>query len=125
MLPIVWLCLFVNGIVTIPSQDILAFPSTKSKHDRLGAVASENRLCSQIGIDLLKAGGNAADAVCLNGQTLLAKLTSSIACRDHSLYRSCWYGNQSTRKLAGHALNSAQIVTIAGLGVVALLLSGP
>ncbi|KAL8706972.1 MAG: hypothetical protein Q9201_000020 [Fulgogasparrea decipioides] len=31
-------------------------------HDRLGAVASESRLCTQIGIDLLKAGGNAADA---------------------------------------------------------------
>ena len=29
-----------------------------------GAVASENKVCTQIGIDLLKAGGNAADAVC-------------------------------------------------------------
>ena len=28
-----------------------------------GAVASESKSCSQIGIDLLKAGGNAADAV--------------------------------------------------------------
>ena len=32
-------------------------------HDRLGAVASENKLCSQIGIDILNAGGNAADAL--------------------------------------------------------------
>ena len=32
-------------------------------NNRLGAVASENKVCSQIGIDLLKAGGNAADAV--------------------------------------------------------------
>ena len=31
--------------------------------DKLGAVASENAVCSRIGIDLLKAGGNAADAV--------------------------------------------------------------
>ena len=31
--------------------------------DRLGAVASENRVCSQIGIDILKLGGNAADAL--------------------------------------------------------------
>ena len=29
----------------------------------LGAVASEYKVCSQVGIDLLKAGGNAADAV--------------------------------------------------------------
>jgi gamma-glutamyltranspeptidase/glutathione hydrolase len=28
-----------------------------------GAVASESRVCSQIGIDLLKRGGNAADAL--------------------------------------------------------------
>ena len=28
-----------------------------------GAVASENKICTQIGIDLLNAGGNAADAV--------------------------------------------------------------
>jgi hypothetical protein len=32
--------------------------------DHLGAVASESSVCSEIGIDLLKAGGNAADAVC-------------------------------------------------------------
>ena len=28
-----------------------------------GAVASESRICSQIGIDLMRVGGNAADAV--------------------------------------------------------------
>lgn len=32
---------------------------------RLGAVASENDICSQIGVDLLRQGGNAADAVCV------------------------------------------------------------
>jgi len=31
--------------------------------DKLGAVASQSSICSNIGIDLLKAGGNAADAV--------------------------------------------------------------
>lgn len=31
--------------------------------DKLGAVASESAICSRIGIDLLKIGGNAADAV--------------------------------------------------------------
>lgn len=34
-----------------------------SAEPRLGAVASENRVCSTIGTNLLKAGGNAADAV--------------------------------------------------------------
>ncbi len=32
---------------------------------RLGAVASESSVCSRIGVDLLEAGGNAADAVCV------------------------------------------------------------
>ena len=31
--------------------------------DKLGAVASESTVCSHIGIDLIKEGGNAADAV--------------------------------------------------------------
>ncbi|KAL9005311.1 MAG: hypothetical protein Q9188_001902 [Gyalolechia gomerana] len=35
----------------------------ETNHDRFGAVASEKKLCTQVGIDLLKAGGNAADAV--------------------------------------------------------------
>jgi gamma-glutamyltranspeptidase len=34
--------------------------STDAKH---GAVASEAAVCSQIGIDILKKGGNAADSV--------------------------------------------------------------
>lgn len=38
--------------------------------DHLGAVASESSICSQIGIDLLKDGGNAADAVSLNARVL-------------------------------------------------------
>lgn len=32
-------------------------------HDKLGAVASESSICSHIGIDLLKKGGNAADSL--------------------------------------------------------------
>lgn len=31
--------------------------------DKLGAIATESSICSNIGIDLLKDGGNAADAV--------------------------------------------------------------
>lgn len=34
--------------------------------DKLGAVASESSVCSHIGIDLIRDGGNAADAVCPN-----------------------------------------------------------
>ncbi len=33
--------------------------------DKRGAVASESTVCSHIGIDLIKDGGNAADAVSL------------------------------------------------------------
>ena len=33
--------------------------------DKRGAVASESSVCSNIGIDLIKDGGNAADAVSL------------------------------------------------------------
>ena len=39
-----------------------AAPS-KATSDKLGAVSSENYICSQIGIGLLQAGGNAADAL--------------------------------------------------------------
>lgn len=47
-----------------PLQEILGGASNRQPADNdLGAVASENKVCSQIGIDLLKAGGNAADAV--------------------------------------------------------------
>lgn len=34
--------------------------------DKLGAIASESSICSHIGIDILKEGGNAADAVILS-----------------------------------------------------------
>ncbi|KAK8121591.1 Gamma-glutamyltranspeptidase [Apiospora sp. TS-2023a] len=37
--------------------------STNSSIPKLGAVASESSVCSQIGVDLLKDGGNAADAL--------------------------------------------------------------
>lgn len=33
------------------------------EHNRLGAVASESSICSNIGIDMLKQGGNAADSL--------------------------------------------------------------
>ena len=33
------------------------------ENDKLGAVASESAVCSRIGVNLIKSGGNAADAV--------------------------------------------------------------
>jgi hypothetical protein len=44
------------------------YPSTyhhgnETGHDKLGAVASESSICSDIGIDVLKEGGNAADSL--------------------------------------------------------------
>jgi len=37
--------------------------STKIAPGKLGAVASESSICSRHGVDILKIGGNAADAV--------------------------------------------------------------
>ena len=48
--------------------------------DRLGAVASESSVCSKIGVDLIKDGGNAADAVCLKE---LRKSHSKLANRNN------------------------------------------
>lgn len=50
---LVWACLAVA---------IEAAP-TASSSNKLGAVSSESSVCTQIGIDLLKAGGTAADAL--------------------------------------------------------------
>ena len=41
---------------------IHAYPQSQNA-GRLGAVASESKECSKIGVDILKAGGNAADAI--------------------------------------------------------------
>lgn len=37
----------------------------KYGHAKTGAIASESSVCSNIGADVLKEGGNAADAVCI------------------------------------------------------------
>ena len=51
---------FVGLGLFVPS--LWAYPAPL--HDQeLGAVASESSVCSNIGIDILKEGGNAADAV--------------------------------------------------------------
>lgn len=85
---------FCFGIsaATVPPQAVLDLrPHTK--HGRLGAVASENRVCSQIGIELLQTGGNAADAVgeCLSVPQ--AKLTAKSADWDHFVHWRTWSAN--------------------------------
>ena len=53
---------FVLGILAFPN----AQPRSTSQYeetDKLGAVASESSVCSRIGVDLIKAGGSAADAL--------------------------------------------------------------
>lgn len=88
--------LFISFLLTLslanaPPQALLdLYPLTQHGHGQLGAVASENRVCSQIGIDLLKAGGNAADAVSLCLPFLQAKLTARLADWDHSVHWRAW-----------------------------------
>ena len=53
--------LYCLTAIALASQSTAA-PS-KASSDKLGAVSSENYICSQIGIGLLQAGGNAADAL--------------------------------------------------------------
>lgn len=53
--------LFVVQVWSAPKSVEAAAPDTSN--DKLGAVASESAVCSQIGTDLLKIGGNAADAL--------------------------------------------------------------
>ena len=50
--------------VSIPSNKHRYPVRQHQEQDQLGAVASESAVCSRIGVDLLKSGGNAADAVC-------------------------------------------------------------
>ncbi|KAJ9149929.1 Gamma-glutamyltranspeptidase 1 [Pleurostoma richardsiae] len=58
-LPLHLLSLYGAGLVDALPLQALTLPVSGSK----GAVASESSICSQIGIDLLERGGNAADAM--------------------------------------------------------------
>jgi len=55
----------VLGIAVPSSAEKRGTNGTSQYHetDKLGAVASESSVCSRIGVDLIKAGGNAADAL--------------------------------------------------------------
>ena len=65
-----WSSLTTAVCAGLVSQAVLANPisqagiqAAKYPPGHLGAVASESSICSDIGIELLKQGGNAADAV--------------------------------------------------------------
>ena len=53
---------FVLGILALPHAQPRS-TSQYEENDKLGAVASESSVCSRIGVDLIKAGGSAADAL--------------------------------------------------------------
>lgn len=57
------LCLsaFIAFVYLTALQSLTLASLRETRHH--GAVASENKICTQIGVSLLKAGGNAADAV--------------------------------------------------------------
>ena len=64
---LLWSCVFPERtLVDLLSQDFLG--QETSKHStiliqaRKGAVASQHKLCSEMGVDVLKHGGNAVDA---------------------------------------------------------------
>ena len=71
-------------------QALLAQQAQQTNHDRLGAVASENKICSQIGIDLLEAGGNAADAVGSQNYSSYETLTIRTVCGNDPVHRRGW-----------------------------------
>ena len=61
------LALVISQLASSLAPPALAHKRGSEQHeakDKLGAVASESSVCSHIGIDLIKDGGNAADAVC-------------------------------------------------------------
>ena len=67
MVSLVWLAssvVLIQTVRALASQVVLENSVARAtNHDRHGAVASESKICSQIGIDLMNTGGNAADAV--------------------------------------------------------------
>lgn len=61
-LAIATLCALSNADAQYPLR-ALSSSHARSRQNRKGAVASENKLCSQIGTEMIDIGGNAADAL--------------------------------------------------------------
>lgn len=57
------MCLWALHAASANASQVFLANSATEANDKHGAVASESKICSQIGINLMKAGGNAADAV--------------------------------------------------------------
>ena len=59
--------LLSQGLDAAPAHHLSGYDVSKTlldpEHNQLGAVASESSICSNIGIDMLKEGGNAADSL--------------------------------------------------------------
>ena len=53
---------FVLGVLASPSAQRRS-TTQYEENDKLGAVASESSVCSRVGVDLIRAGGSAADAL--------------------------------------------------------------
>lgn len=92
---IMLLFLQLASALVLPSlfQQSAANPLPFEAHyapDHLGAVASQTKACSQIGIDLLSKGGNAADAVSSSRPGIFEHQITSSAARRHRLL--CWCG---------------------------------
>ena len=86
---LLWSLFFALTYGATPHQTVLG--GQEVNNNKLGAVASENKVCSQIGIDLLKAGGNAADAV-----RLLFRLVNALLTRLEARWHGalCWRHRQ-------------------------------
>ena len=108
---LIWSLLFALTYGAKPHQAVLGDSRGQEvNNNKLGAVASENKVCSQIGIDLLKAGGNAADAVSLAFRLVGASLTRLKACWHGAL---CWRHRHGLlpRSLDGHSLTAARFAS--------------
>lgn len=55
--------LLASQVAAAPPQYDVSDTLLDPDHNKLGAVASENSVCSNIGLDALKSGGNAADSL--------------------------------------------------------------
>ena len=108
LLVLIWNLLFALTCGATPQQAVLGgLRGQEANINRLGAVASENKVCSQIGIDLLKAGGNAADAVSLVFAIFGAMLTR-LEARWHGAL--CWRHRQGLlpQSLKRHSLTTGR-----------------
>lgn len=101
MVAILSLALVIINLPASYGSPLGLFPGHSSSQDgrrhgfapgKLGAVASESSICSGHGTEMLKMGGNAADAVSILDIRCheVVKLKSMVAGCDSILHRSHW-----------------------------------